>query len=187
MIEEDGVYSPAELSSQLDAFSAGDWIKLGKAADALCWGLAMEGKDMVQEAITRALAGTRRCPRTVPVMIFLINTIRSCLDASLKARDTDVLAQAITADPDDDTTADLLTQQRDIDTPDEILLASETVSAIEDAFRDHEMAQMVLMGQVDGLTPHEIQTITGLDAVQYASVLRLIRRRLDKLNLGGNA
>ncbi|MEX3954413.1 hypothetical protein [Trinickia sp. EG282A] len=185
--EQDGTYSPSELKSMLEAFSEGDWIKLGKVADALCWGLAKEGKDMLQEVITRALAGTRRCPRTVPVTVFLVNAMRSHLDALLRAREADVLTQAVTVDPDDEANAALLTQQQDIATPDEILMAKQTMAAIEEAFSDHETAQLVLMGQADGLSPQEIQAITGLEPVQYASVLRLIRRRLDKLNLGGNA
>ncbi|MFM0258074.1 hypothetical protein [Paraburkholderia sediminicola] len=184
--EQEGVFSTDELKSAVDTFSAGDWIKLGKAADALCWGLATEGKDLLQEALTRALAGKRRCPRSVPVMVFLINAMRSHQDAILRARGRDVLAQAITVDPDDEAHASLLDQQQDKATPDEILLANQTVAAIDEMFSDHEMAQMVMMGQADGLTPHEIQTITGLGPVQYASVLRLIRRRLDKLNIGEN-
>jgi DNA-directed RNA polymerase specialized sigma24 family protein len=186
MAEQEGVFSTDELKSALDAFSAGDWIKLGKAADALCWGLATEGKDLLQEALARALAGKRRCPRSVPVMVFLINAMRSHQDALLRARGRDVLAQAVTVDPDDEAHAPLLSQQQDKATPDEILLANQSLATIDEVFRDHEMAQMVLMGQADGLTPHEIQTITGLGPVQYASVLRLIRRRLDKLNLGEN-
>ncbi|CAJ4377645.1 Uncharacterised protein [Burkholderia pseudomallei] len=184
--EQEGVLSTDELKRALDAFSAGDWIKLGKAADALCWGLATEGKDLLQEALTRALAGKRRCPRNVPVMVFLINAMRSHQDAILRARGSDVLAQAVVVDPDDETQALLLVQQQDKETPDEILLANQTLSAIDEVFGDHEMAQMVLMGQADGLTPREIQTITGLGPVEYASVRRLIRRRLDKLNLGEN-
>jgi len=185
--EKEDVFSPDELKSQLDSFSKGDWIKLGKAADALCWGVAMEGKDALQEVIARALSGTRRCPRSVSVLIFLINAMRSYLDAVLKSRETDVLAQAITIDPDDEGHTSVLVRQQNIDTPDEILRAKQTLVAIDDEFSDHEMAQMVIMGQADDLPPQEIQAITGLEPVQYASVLRLIRRRLDKLILGGNS
>jgi len=186
MAEQESVFSIDELKSAFDAFSDGDRIKLGKAANALCWGLATEGKDLLQEAFARSLAGKRRCPRNVPVLVFLINAMRSHQDAMLRARGRDVLAQAVTVDPDDETHASLLDQQQDKTTPDEILLANQTAAALDELFSDHEMAQMVMMGQADGLTPHDIQTITGLGPVQYASVLRLIRRRLDKLNIGGN-
>ncbi|VVD78313.1 hypothetical protein PCO31110_00994 [Pandoraea communis] len=183
---QEGVFSTDELKSALDTFLPGDWIKLGRAADALCWGLALEGKDLLQETLTRALAGKRRCPRSVPVMVFLVNAMRSHQDAILKARGRDVLAQAVIVDADDEAQAQLLVHQHDKATPDEILLANQTLVAIDKMFGDHKMAQVVLSGQADGLTPHEIQSMTGLGPVQYASVLRLIRRRLDKLNLGEN-
>lgn len=83
---------------------------------------------------------------------------------------------------DSDSVCDL---QPDMDTPDEILIAKQTLEKIDQSFNSDEKAQMVFMGQIDGLSPQGIQEVAGLGPVEYASTLRAIRRRIDKLDAEG--
>ena len=54
---------------------------------------------------------------------------------------------------------------------------------IEQALSGDETMEMVFMAQMDGYSPNEIQDLVGLSEVKYASTLRAIRRRLNKLDI----
>lgn len=175
------VLSVAELKSQLDGLSQADWIRLERAANTLCWGLAIEPQDLLNEIFCRALEGRRKCPTNVPVNVFLMGGMESIVSAHLKKRSHDVVEQAVIANSSDCEEVDsFLDRHCDLDTPEEILLAQQTLDKYEKLFSDNETAQMVLMGQIDGYSPLEIQEMCGLKPVEYASNLRFIRRKLDK-------
>lgn len=175
------VLSVAELKSQLDSLSQADWIRLERAAKTLCWGLAIESQDLLNEIFCRALEGRRKCPTNVPINIFLMGGMESIVSAYLKKRSRDVVEQAVIANNSDCEEADsFLNENWHMDTPEEILLAQQTLDKYEKLFSNNETAQMVLMGQIDGCSPHEIQEICGLNPIEYASTLRFIRRKLDK-------
>lgn len=173
-----------ELKLGLEALSKADWIKLGKASEVLCWGLPCEGQDLLEEVLCRALEGKRNCPEDVPVLIFLIQAMKSLVSAYLKMRRHNALDQAIMSNPEDqEELAFLLDGKGDLATPEELLIAKKTLEQIDSTFTGDETAQMVLMGKLDGLSPSEIQQICDLGPVAYASTLRSIRRKLDKLNI----
>ena len=172
-----------ELKGKFNNLSDAEWIRLGRASDALCWGLAIQGQDLLNEIFCRALEGKRNCPVDVPVVVFFIRAMESHVSAYLKKRNHDALEQAVMFDDGDPENSGIVVDlQSDMDTPDEILLAKQTVEKIDQSFSGDEKAQMVFMGQIDGLSPQEIQEVAGLDPVKYASTLRSIRRRLDKLD-----
>jgi DNA-directed RNA polymerase specialized sigma24 family protein len=180
------VLTLGEMKDKLSNLSEAELIKLGRASDALCWGLAIQGQDLLSEIFCRALEGRRNCPVDVPVVVFLIRAMESHVSAYLKKRCHDALEQAVMSNEDDPENLGIVFDlQFDIDTPDEILLAKQTLEKIDQAFSGDEKAQMVLMGQIDGLSPHEIQEVAGLSPVEYASTLRSIRRRLDNLDAEG--
>jgi DNA-directed RNA polymerase specialized sigma24 family protein len=66
-----------------------------------------------------------------------------------------------------------------MDTPEEILTAKQTLEEIDQIIKDDEA--MVVMAQLDGYSPQQIQETVGLTPSQYASTLRSIRRKLNKL------
>ena len=55
----------------------------------------------------------------------------------------------------------------------------QTLEEIDQVLKGDEA--MVVMAQLDGYTPQQIQETVGLTPTQYASTLRAIRRKLDKL------
>jgi DNA-directed RNA polymerase specialized sigma24 family protein len=175
-----------ELKSMLNNLSDAEWIRLGRASDALCWGLAIQGQDLLNEIFCRALEGKRNCPVDVPVVVFLIRAMESHVSAYLKKRSHDALEQAVMIDDGDPENSGIVVDLRsDMDTPEEILLAKQTVEKIVKSFSSDGKAQMVFMGQIGGLSPQEIQEVAGLSPVEYASTRRFIRRRLDKLDAEG--
>lgn len=181
--ENRDAFSVGEIKSQLDNLPQADWIRLERAANALCWGLAIEGQDLLNEMFCRTLEGKRTCPTNVQIRVFLIHGMKSIVSAYLKKRNYDALEQAIMANSNDlEDACAFLNQQHHMDNPEEILLAEHTLQEFEKLFIGNEKAQMVLMGQAEGHSPQEIQEIWGMDPVEYASALRFIRRKLEKIS-----
>lgn len=167
-----------EFKESLGLFSEAKWIKLGKSAEYLCWGLGIEGPDLLHIAICKTLEGKRKCPRGVPIEVFVYRAMESLVSAYLKKRPHDPLQ--LTVQPKDgDDPIELDGLQPAIDTPEELLLAKQTLSGLDQTLQGDEV--MVVMAQLDGYSPQQIQETVGLNPTQYASVLRAIRRKVDKL------
>ena len=68
-------------------------------------------------------------------------------------------------------------------TAEEVRLAREDcegrLAALENIFKDDEEAQMVILGDIDGLDAGAICDMQGWDKNQLATVRRRIRRRID--------
>ena len=74
------------------------------------------------------------------------------------------------------------------DTPElQVMGAEARQKRIDTLFGDDEEAMMVLMSRYDGYEPNEICKICEIDRTRYASVLRRIRRTMERQELeGGN-
>lgn len=179
------VLSVDDFKEGISSLSETDWMKLGKSADYLCWGLAIEGQDLLSIAFCKALEGKRKCPSDLPILVFLYGVMKSLVSAYLKKRRRDPLENPLEITADDDLleTIDL---KPTIDTPEEILNAKQILKKIDQVFSDDETIQMVFMAQIDGYSPKEIQELVGLSSVQYASTLTAIRRKKIKLDKEGS-
>ncbi len=172
------VLSVDEFKGNLSSLTEVQWIKLGKSAEYLCMGLAIEGQDILNLAFCKALEGKRKCPRGLPVEIFIYGAIESLVNAYLKKRKRDPLHLTVKVSEEDDS-QDIDNLQTTMDTPEEILTAKQTLEEIDQIIKDDEA--MVVMAQLDGYSPQQIQETVGLTPSQYASTLRSIRRKLNKL------
>jgi DNA-directed RNA polymerase specialized sigma24 family protein len=178
----DDVLSVSDIKLRIDSLSEAEWMKLGKSAEILCWGLAIEGQDLLNIAICKILEGKRKCPSDLPVIVTLYGVMKSLVSAYIKKRKRDPLAQSAEITSEDGLLEDV-DLKPNVDTPEEILIANQTIKQIEQALSGDETIEMVFMAQMDGYSPNEIQDLVGLSAVQYASTLRAIRRKLDKLDI----
>ena len=172
------VLSVDEFKGNLGSLTEVQWIKLGKTADYLCWGLAIQGQDILNLAFCKILEGKRKCPRDLPVVIFIRGVMASLVSAYLKKRKHDPLQLTVNISEEDDS-LDINDLQSTSETPEEILLAKQTIEEIDRAIEGNEV--MVIMAQLDGYSSQQIQETVGLTPTQYASTLRAIRRKLDKL------
>src|SRR2546422_11713373 len=66
-----------ELLAALDGLSPDDKIKLYAIEGVYLRGTRFAPRGLVQEAVCRAILGDRRCPKQVPVMAFLVMTMKS--------------------------------------------------------------------------------------------------------------
>ncbi|MFZ2161892.1 MAG: sigma-70 family RNA polymerase sigma factor [Sideroxyarcus sp.] len=172
------VLSVDEFKGTLGSLSEAQRIRLGRSAEILCLGLGIEGQDLLHLAFCRALEGKRRCPRSLPIEVFIYGAMQSLVSAYIKMRKHDPLHLTVQAAEEDDP-IDIDDLRPSIDTPEEILLAKQTLDAIDKALQGDE--SMVVMAQLDGYSPQQIQETVGLNSTQYATALRAIRRKVDKL------
>jgi hypothetical protein len=69
--------SPEDFRAAWDALPKADKARVGLIAREWTSGTSFEWQELLNEAIVRALAGTRKCPREISPVLFLAQTMRS--------------------------------------------------------------------------------------------------------------
>jgi hypothetical protein len=82
---DEAVLSVAEATARLQALSEAEALLLKKASGYLSYGGARSPRDLRQEAFKRTLAGSRKCPRDLPIVPFLFGVMRSIASADRKS------------------------------------------------------------------------------------------------------
>lgn len=155
--------------------------KLVSSARRLADGTGYEPDDLLQEAVARALDGTRSCPRTVAPATFLYNVMRSIASAAWEARNLRPRVASIDAAGVDKVVATLKSPGRSME---ESMVAEEDLSsrleALMKVFKDDADALCVVMGDLDGLEAEDIRGVCSLDKTTYPTVRRRIRRTIER-------
>lgn len=172
--------STAEIADAIMELSETDWVRVRKVANRLARP-TVSAEELIQEAFTRSLAGTRRCPRAVCVVRFLAEAMRSIAhdeqeksctrtEKGLVEMPSLELIEAIG----DDSSG----------TPETSLLEVEgyecMVAALRDLFKGDEIAWNVIEGLDADLSRAEICELLDIDETTYNSKRRTIRRRIEK-------
>lgn len=172
-----------DLKFRLNQLTTAEWNKLGSIAAELSWGMPFTAEDLLQEALTRALSGKRKCPADVEVTTFLIGAMKSIVYCALKIKLRDPISSPI--DIDQEGLGDAF-HPKNLDTPEALLNAKQKLKQIEDLFKDNETDTLILMAKMqENYSPAEIQEMLGITKVQYESALTAIRRKSNKLLDGG--
>ncbi len=156
-----------------------DMLRLAKAAAYFGYRNGRLADDLRQEALVRVLDGRRKCPRTVKPALFLSNVMRSI--ASERDRDSEHAdldeMEAIGAPAAASMSShgsDLLEQVRaKID-------GGQLLRKALDLFEDNERAKTMFEGIVEEMEGQELRELLGVSQVEFDSLRRLVRRRLDK-------
>lgn len=170
-----------EIGATFDNLSPGDKLKIGAVASRLAGGSGLQGKDILQEALKRILMGKRKCPRDVPFIASLINTMRSIAS---HAREK---AKRLAFGADADVASDAPTRKGNpvgVPSPEDDMIAAQeaaTVQAIYHLFDDDDEAKLVLMGWEDGLRGKELREAAGLDQAGLDYAIKRIRTRMRRL------
>ncbi len=179
------VLSREELEETISAFSNADWMRLRSAAQLYAV-YPVEPEELVQEALCRAIAGTRKCPKKVSVVRFVAEAIRSIAHDELQKiehkRDEVSVHDETIENP------EAITPQEPGPTAEERMISNEraeeqakqTEARLLELFGNDEQAQLIVMGDLDGAKATELREITGLDQTAFNSKRRFIRRRLNK-------
>jgi RNA polymerase sigma-70 factor (ECF subfamily) len=170
------VIKPTETALALKLLTPAELLKLKAVARLHARGLPpdVSWEDLLQEAITRMLLGSRVQPTGVSVVGFLAGVMRSLKaehwrrvqrgEARVSARTEEGARQVEPRDPRPD--------------PERELAARQELAAIERLFAgDHEALQ-IIAGLAAGLSAQEIRAATGLSKTEYDSARRRMRRAL---------
>lgn len=175
----DDLATPSQIATALADLGDGDLVRLQRIAKLRTLGLkAVDWRDVLNEAVLRVLSGSRKWPRKVPFMVFMSQTIRSITNEHWRQiRQGVVTLEAdLSKDPDaqiDDIAPNSVSPEREA-------LARNTLSYIVGLFEDDRAVLGIIEGLGNGLSPAEIQETSGMNATEYATAQRRIRRRLAR-------
>jgi DNA-directed RNA polymerase specialized sigma24 family protein len=171
--------SPEEIRAAIEAFTDVEWTRVRRAAEYWAYARRVEVDDLMQDALERALDGSRHCPTHVSVTAFLSGAMRSISSGERKERagrrEVHLVAEdgRLIFDPPDDR-----------QTPAEAAESRQETARIKqtllDLFDGDLAAQTILEGDMDEMEGEELRGLTDLDVKGFASKRRLIRRRIDK-------
>lgn len=171
-----------ELAHAVGELTPSDFAKLARVAQLRARTLPeLDWQDLLQEAVRRSLAGTRRWPHGVPLLQFLAEVMRSLASDQMRRRVTE--AGISFSDPDHEQT--LAAIAADGRSPEEAAIERDLLARLKSLFAGDREALAVIEGLRQGLGPAEIQSTVGLDQVRYDSTRRRIRRKLAETNLAG--
>jgi DNA-directed RNA polymerase specialized sigma24 family protein len=174
------IISPAETALALDLVSEMDLLRLKSIARLHARGLPPDiaWDDLLQEAFTRVIVGSRRQPEGVAMVAFLAGVMRS-LKAEHWRR---VESGSGRREP---LRIDHVTDgSRDVELsdpspgPERALIARQELNAIRQLFADDPVSTQIITGLGEGFSAEQIRTAAGLSKTDYNSARRRMRRTL---------
>lgn len=165
----------AEVRQAIENLSNIDKLRLLRVAARYSLGSGLEPGDLVQDALVAALAGTRKCPSDVSVMVFLYGAIKSIANAKL-ASPWHGRRDSLNEDQDSQPKIDPASGREVV----REVAAEQGLKVLFEAFEGNEVAQMVLLAVADGCNPAEIQQACSLTPVEYDSTRKAIRRMINR-------
>jgi DNA-directed RNA polymerase specialized sigma24 family protein len=172
------IASPSEVKEALLRLTDDELLRLKRVAQLRSSGLAsVDWGDLLNEAVSRALSGTRAWPKAIPFLVFLVQTMRSIANEHWRQAHESVVVLA--GDLDVHPEGESVNAVENLN-PERQYLAKRTLRDIEAIFADDNQVLAILQGMALGLSAEEIRTKVGLSGKQYASAQRRIRRGIAR-------
>ena len=175
--------TPARRALDARMVSEADLLRLKVLARLHARGLPSDvsWSDLLQEAFTRMLDGSRRQPEGVPMVAFLSGVMRSIKEQYWRsARRGARQARKLLAELELGDDTELLDPAPSAERR---AIARQEMESIEELFADDEPARQLIAGLYEGLTPEEICRAQGISKTDYDSTRRRIRRALVRAGL----
>lgn len=184
------IASPKEAADALSRLPDADLRRLERIARYRTIGLyELDWQDLLHDAIVRLLDGTRHWPKSVPLVVFLRETMRSIASDQWRRRNTNpVILEAQLPRKDNDSNRFMVESVADptVDLERDVSVG-ETLARIMKVFEGDPIAMHVIFGMAVGKSPNEIQTENHISAKQYATTQKRIRRTLTREFPNGSA
>ena len=173
------VLRPGETMLALDLMSEMELLRLKTIARLYARGLPPDvaWDDLLQEALTRVITGSRRQPEGVTIVAFVAGIMRSLKAEhwrrTLKRSGHDALRISQASN-----------DGREIEVsdstpgPERALSARQELNAIKRLFADDLMALKIIAGLSEGLSAEQIRATTRMSKTDYDSTRRRMRRTL---------
>jgi hypothetical protein len=177
-----------EVFAAFAALSADDKLKLDAIERIKRWGTGFGRGQLLHEAFCQVVLGERRCPRDVPLMAFLVQTMRSLASHERARQRRTASMDAVAREGSVITVGTAVSETVEAAAADlgqRLAHSRETVEAIISLFDGDEKAQLVIMGWADGCRGAALREATGLDqaAIDYAA--KRIRKTMKALYPNG--
>lgn len=182
--------SPDEVWAAVDALSQGELTRLEGVGQRLAYGIrSFDGKDVLMEAIERALRGSSVWSRGVSLPVFLFGVMRNVAKQwrELKSSSAPVVhvaghgqeneREVHLKSPDPSPEDALLDREAAKEAE---AFARQSVRQIDELFKDDVEIEAVLYGIRCDMSASQVQEDFGITATQYASARRRMRRTLAK-------
>jgi DNA-directed RNA polymerase specialized sigma24 family protein len=172
------VLRPAQTALALDLLTEMDLLRLKSIARVYGRGLPPEvaWEDLLQEALTRVITGSRRPPEGLRTVAFVAGVLRS-----LRADYWRRAARESGGREDDDSSA--LSWPDPAPGPERTLSARQELTAIRQLFAEDPTALKIIHGLGEGLSADQIRRTAGLSKTDYDSARRRMRRTLLRQGL----
>ncbi|KQY35527.1 hypothetical protein ASD38_02930 [Caulobacter sp. Root487D2Y] len=168
-----------EVEDALEQLKDEDVERLVAKAGAYAVGTGVEPMDLVNEAVTAALDGSRSWPRDITLEVFLVMSMKSIAwNFRRKARRTTAVDMST-----DGHSFQEAQQRFAFDVEAQTLSAircKALVKKVHDLFGDDEQALAVVMGRFDGLSIQEICDVWNFDRKSYETVSKRVQRKLGE-------
>lgn len=171
------VLSPDELKAALDALTPMDIARLNQAAEFFC---AINGfdqaNDLLQEALTRALAGQRKCRRDLAFVPFLYGSMRSIANAAAKASRRSRIDPFATPE-DGEEEEELDANAVELVDPERLAAARDALEKLNELFKDDEEILIVIEAMASGLKGEELRQSLGLSKTDHDTIRKRMHRQ----------
>jgi DNA-directed RNA polymerase specialized sigma24 family protein len=167
-----------EFCAAADGLSAADKLKLRETERVYLRGTDLSEGDLLHKALCAAVLGDRKCPRHVPVVAFIIQTMRS-MASHRRERHARETADGGAAQE----RAEVGAFASSTLDPEETLIQREavnTVDAIYALFEGDVQAQLVILGWSAGYRGMELRDYVGVDQAGLDYAIKRIRRAMTK-------
>jgi DNA-directed RNA polymerase specialized sigma24 family protein len=162
-----------EAAVALEQLGPADRIRLQQLARNRLYGLNTQWEDLLQEALTRILEGTRKWPRNVPIIAFIAGVMKS-LASEYWQQQHQIRSHIQTSPP--------VSTEPGIE---RAAAAKAELQAIEAYFGDDDEGWVVAIARADGCSPEEIQAMFNFTSTEYDSTLKRIRRKINQYKRKG--
>jgi RNA polymerase sigma-70 factor (ECF subfamily) len=178
-LSDQRIVRPADTACALGLVTKMDLLRLKALARLYARGLPpdVDWEDLLQEALTRVLVGTRTAATDVPPVAFIAGVMRS-LRSAHRRRHSRARRDAATEQ------GDAAAGGRDVEVrdssplPERVLGARQELAQIRALFASDAVVLGILDGLGEGLEPEQIRERLGLDSIAYDTARRRMRRAL---------
>lgn len=169
--------STEEIRQFIDNLADADQARLMGWARYYAAGTSVSAEQLLAEAMSRALVGSRRCRSDLSIMVFFRSTIRSIISGELQS----AWNRKVDHFPDDEIAVPEHLAGPAPEDPERSVMLFDAFARLSKALESKATERDVLTWRCLGMSPDEIQQEMKLTPTQYASALRQIRRTADKL------
>jgi hypothetical protein len=183
--DENDSLSRQEVEAALN-FSEADWVRARRLARV--WAHNLIGwteDDLLQEALTVLLAGTRTWPRHLPFTVVVSGVMRSIASNARESSDyrhVDPYVSVGSRDAEEVMDVAIsVVEAHDNITPEDSTEHGQTLARIEKLVENDNDAYLVMLAWAEGATHDEAMRAAGLDANAYGAARKRLDRKLANL------